>query len=95
MFLAPPGSCILFTVAGGLIAPNNGGALIWSLIGLLFATICALRLSMWLARPIPSAGKRFVCELMCFAGLMVVTCAVSFAGCDIAMTKFPSIYYPP
>jgi len=93
MLFAPPAMCVVATVAGGLIDPKDGDWMGWALMGLLAATVSSLGISGWLARKNTSAGDKFACALVIFAILMVVNCAVSFAGCAAGSTMLPGMSF--
>jgi len=87
----PAGICVVATLAGGLIDPKEGNWMAWALIGLFIATLTSFGLSIWLARANKSIGAMLACTVVCFAILMVVNFAVSFAGCALGSTMLPGI----
>ena len=93
MLFAPPGMCVIATIAGGLIDPSDGDWMGWALMGLLAATVSSLGLAGYLARKNPSTGGKFGCTLVIFAILMVDNCAVSFAGCAAGSTMLPAMSF--
>ena len=90
---APPGICVLSTLAGGLLDPKDGDWIAWALVGLLIATVTSIGLSIWLARVNLSGGAKIGCALICFAILMAVNCGVSFAGCAVGWSTLPTMNF--
>jgi hypothetical protein len=93
LLFLPAGICVLSTLVGGLVQPKDGDWIAWALVGLFIATILSFALSVWLARVNPSAGEKFGCALVCFAILMAVNGAVSFAGCATAFATLPTMNF--
>jgi hypothetical protein len=88
--LAPAGICVLSTVAGAIAQPKNGDWMGWALVGLALATLVSFGQSIWLARVNPSVGGKIGCVVVCFAILMMVNGAVSFAGCAVGFSTVSS-----
>jgi len=82
---APPMICVVSTGLGAVITPKDGDWMGWALIGLLIATIVTLVLSIRWAMGANhlTRGWKIVYGIACFAGLMFINCAVSFAGCAV------------
>jgi hypothetical protein len=93
MLFAPAGIIVLSTLAGGLIQPANGDWIAWAVVGLVIATVISFVLSIWLARNNPSAGGKIGCALLCFAILMAINSAVSFAGCAVGWSTLPTMSF--
>jgi type IV secretory pathway TrbD component len=91
LLFAPPGICVASTLLGAVVHPEAGDWMAFSLIGLFIATLVSFGLSIWLARVNPLYGDKIACALACFAILMVVNCAVCFAGCAVGSTMLPGI----
>jgi len=89
----PAGVCVLATLLGGVIRPKDGDWMGWALMGLLLATIISFGQSIWLARVNPSPGGKVGCALACFAIMMAVNGAVSFAGCAVGSTMLPPMSF--
>jgi len=93
MLFAPPAMCVLATLAGGVLDPKEGNWTGWALVGLFIATISSFVLSIWLARVNPTPGGKIGCALACFAILMVINAAVSFAGCAVGFATLPGLNF--
>jgi hypothetical protein len=89
----PAGICVLSTLAGGLLQPKDGDWMGWAIVGLLIATLISFVLSIRLARVNPSPGGKIGCALVCFAILMAVNGAVSFAGCAVGWSTLPTMNF--
>ncbi len=89
VLLAPAGICVLATAVGALVDSKNGDWMGWAICGLAIATLMSFGLSIWLARLNPSPGAKFACALICFAILMAINGAVSFAGCAAGLAALP------
>ena len=93
LLFAPPGICVLSTLMGGLCDGKDGDWIAWALGGLLIATLTSFGMSIWLARVNSSAAAKIGCALICFAILMAVNGAVSFAGCAVGWAVLPVLNF--
>jgi hypothetical protein len=93
VLFAPASICVLSTLAGGLIDPQDGNWMAWSIIGLLIATVSSFGLSIWLARVNDSPGAKIGSAIVCFIILMLVNGAVSFAGCAVGWSTLPTMSF--
>jgi hypothetical protein len=93
VLFVPAGICVLSTLAGGLAQPNDGDWIGWAVGGLMIAAVVSLGQSIWLARINASTGDKVSCALVCFAILMAVNGAVSFAGCATAFATLPTVNF--
>jgi hypothetical protein len=93
VLLVPAGICVLSTLAGALLEPKDGDWMSWALAGLFIATLISLGQSIWLARINPSMEGKVGAALVCFAILMAVNSAVSFAGCAVGWSTLPTMNF--
>jgi len=93
LLLIPAGICVLATVAGGVFEPQDGNWMGWALVGLVIAAVTSLAQSIWLARVNPTPSGKIGVALLCFVLLMVVNCAVSFAGCAVGGSFLPGMNF--
>jgi hypothetical protein len=93
LLFAPPSCCVVATVLGGLIEPQAGNWMAWSLIGLMLAMASAFVLSIWLARVNQTGGGKLMAAFICFSIYVVVNLAVSFAGCAAGSQVWPGMRF--